>query len=51
MPRVTITRELYKKIETQAEKEGIPVSNLIERLLVEATEEKTMYCPRCAFRF
>jgi len=51
VPRVIIARELYKEIEAQARREGIPVSRLVERLLVEATREKVMYCPRCAFRF
>jgi len=51
MPRVTITKELYKKVEAEALRERIPVSKLIEKLLVEGTKEKTMYRPRCAFKF
>ena len=51
MPRVAIAKKLYKRIELQAHDEEIPVSKLIEKLLVEATKEKTSYCPRCAFKF
>ena len=51
VPRITITQELYKKIEDQAEKEGISASKLAEKLLAEVTKPKTMFCPRCAFRF
>jgi len=51
VPKVTITHDLYKRIETQAHDEQIPVSKLIEKLLLDATKEKMMYCPRCAFRF
>jgi len=51
VPRVTIAKQLYEKIESQAHKEDVPVSKLIEKLLVEATREKSVYCPRCAFKF
>jgi hypothetical protein len=51
VPRVAIAKELYKKIESRANDEDIPVSKLVEKLLAEATKEKTMYCPRCAFKF
>jgi hypothetical protein len=51
VPRVAIAKELYKRIESRAHDEEIPVSKLIEKLLVEATKEKIMYCPRCAFKF
>ena len=51
MPRVEIAKKLYERIELQAHDEDIPVSKLIEKLLVEATKEKTTYCPRCAFKF
>ena len=51
MPKVTITHDLYKRIEVKAQDEQIPVSKLIEKLLFEATKEKMRYCPRCAFRF
>ena len=51
VPRVSIGKELYEKMESTAHDEGIPVSKLVERLIAQATEEKPMYCPRCAFRF
>ena len=51
MPRVTIAKDLYKRIEEEAHSEEIPVTELIEKLLVDATKKKTTYCPRCAFRF
>ena len=51
VPKVSIGKELYEKIESTAHDEGIPVSKLVERLIAQATEKKTMYCPRCAFRF
>ena len=51
VPRVSIGRELYEKIETTAHDEGISVSKLVERLIAQATEKKTMYCPRGAFKF
>ena len=43
--------DLCKRIETQADDEQIPVSKLIEKLLLDAIREKTMYCSRCAFGF
>ena len=46
MPRVTITHDLCMRIETQADDEQIPVSKLIEKLLLDAIREKTMYCSR-----
>jgi len=51
VPRITITEEVHKRIETQAEKEGISASKLAEKLLLEAITPKTTFCPRCAFRF
>ena len=51
VPRVEIAKKLYERIELQAHDEDIPVSKLIEKLLVEATIERTTYCPRCAFKF
>jgi hypothetical protein len=51
VPRITIREEVYKKIEAQAQKEGVSPSKLAEKLLMETATPKTMYCPRCAFRF
>jgi len=51
LARITITEELYKKIEEKAQEEGLSTSKLAEKLLTDVTTPKTMSCPRCAFRF
>ncbi len=42
MPRISITYELFKKINEEAFYENIPVSRLVEKLLSEAVREKTI---------
>ncbi len=49
--KITITEEVYKRIEAQAQKEGVSASKLAEKLLLEVITPKAMSCPRCAFRF
>jgi len=39
---ISITYELFKKIDEQAFYENIPVSQLVEKLLCEAIREKTI---------
>ena len=42
MPDISITYELFKKIDEQAFYENIPISKLVEKLLSEAIREKTI---------
>jgi len=42
VPRISITYELFKKINDQAICENIPISQLVEKLLCEAIREKTI---------